>query len=83
VSLADEIYNSIPKTYLQSLHIMQERRAQYSSQRRLIAHPKVTKVAFMHYLNRVHQNDVAFLKKIGDLKVPDDEWPGRIRALFD
>jgi hypothetical protein len=81
-SLANSIYNSIPKTYIDSLQLMQQKFAQYSRERRILAHPRVTKANFMSYLEAVHRNDVAFLEPIGDLEV-DDEGIGKPHRLFD
>jgi len=80
-SLANTIYNSIPKIYINSLQLMQQKRAQYRQGRSELAHPRVTKANFISYLEAVHKNEVAFLEPIGDLEV-DDEWAGKAH-LFD
>ena len=80
-SLANQIYNSIPTASIDSLQLMYQKRAQYSDRGIGLAHPRVTKAEFMHYLESVHKDHAAFLKPIGDLEV--DDGPRSRVHLFD
>src|ERR1700685_2196211 len=81
--LANEIYNSIPQTYLDALYLMHQQRTRYNHRRGAFVHSKVTKYDFIHYLKQVHQNDFEIFQKIGDLEVDDDDWLGIVYPLFD
>jgi hypothetical protein len=73
-SLANRIYNSIPKASIESLQLIHQERAQYNERRIGLTHPQVTKADLMLYLESVHEDHAAFLNPIGDLEVPDDGW---------